>query len=551
MVLFSVASVYFIPLIRDITQEVSNKNLAHFHNHIINAFFLSALWITTKYGIRFLSAHLAYKVLTKLRQDLFQKLNHLSMDFHQNHRIGDLNSRLFSDTDKIFQSLGIILEQFLPNILILLGTITYLSINISWKLTLFSIVAMPLFVYIVMELGKKIKKASGKVQKKLADLNHYSYETLQNIAVVKAFTNEPLVNKRFKKLNDINFLAYMREIKHIIMMEPRILFLQYSSFIIILWYGGSMVVAGDITGPELLSFFSGILLLIDPVLAISKVYGAIQQANAAADRIFSILDTPSTIKNTSKSISPKTIKGAFEFNKVSFSYESSKLEAITNLSLHVKPGKTVALVGSSGAGKSTLINLILRFYDPTSGIITMDGINLKDITIRWLRSHIGYVPQDDILFRGNILDNIRYGNPSSSEKEVIHALKQANAWEFIERLPDKLLTKIGDQGKKLSGGQKQRLSIARAVIRNPHILILDEATSSLDAKSEKLVQDAILKFIKNRTTFVIAHRLSTIMHADTIVVLDHGQILETGTHSDLILKKGHYYKLFNTQFQKT
>ena len=324
--------------------------------------------------------------------------------------------------------------------------------------------------------------------------------------------------------------------------------LQGIVFISIIFFGGRLVANDTITGPQLLSFFTGCALLIDPVIVLSKGYTQIQQSLVSAKRIFEILDTDPKIKSKKNGLK-KQINGKVIIENISFQYDNTKEKVLNNISINAEKGSVIALVGLSGAGKTTLINLIPRFYDVTNGSIKVDDEDIKNYDLNNLRSQIGIVLQDDILFSGTILENIKFGSPKTKVEDVIKAAKAAHAWEFISKCKDKLFTKVGDKGMRLSGGQKQRISIARAILRNPKILILDEATSALDSESENLVKDALINLMKNRTTFVIAHRLSTIKHANKIIVLDNGNIVEEGTHEILLEKNGHYKKLYELQFR--
>jgi len=545
--LFAMSNVYAIPLIRDLSNEVANKNLEHFGNQIINAIVLWTVRVITQFGQVYLMTWLSNRIVIDIQMDVFTKLQSCSQHFFNRWKLGELLTRLFNDTQQVKQAIISSFAEAIPQTLTFLGVLGYLF-YMNWKLTLFTIITVPVFIFIISYFTEVVKRITKQRQKKISDITHIAQESISNMKLVQAYTMESREKKRYYKENLRNFKVNMKTAKFKGIMNSTVLFWQGMVFILLLFFGGRLVSTGEMKGSELISFFTGIMLLIDPISALSKIYMSIQQALVSARRLFEILDDPVHIQNIKNPKTP-TIEGDISFNDISFKYQTNEEYVLTNLSLHAKKGQTVALVGLSGAGKTTIINLIPRFYDVSSGEILVDHIPIKEIDLHTLRSHIGMVLQEDIIFRGTILENIKYGSPGSSEEEIIKAAKQANAWEFIERMPDKLYTKVGDKGQRLSGGQKQRISIARAILRNPKILILDEATSSLDTKSERLVQEALTNLMKGRTTFVIAHRLSTIIHADKIVVLDKGSIVETGTHDELLAKQGHYAQLYNIQFK--
>ncbi len=546
--LFATSNVLFMPLTRDIVNGIAVKEVAYIHNHMINAFLLYALRLAAKAGLTYVMAYVGLSVINTIRIQLFSNLQSLSIDFHHKWKQGDIITRAFMDVEKVKQAIILNFEEVLPNILTLLGVIGYLF-YISWKLTLFAGLSIPLFIFLVSFFTKMIKKVTGQIQRKTSNLTHLFQESLSNIKIIQAFTMEKHQINKFIKATNRNFLATLKETKLKCLQNPSVSYLQFASFAAVVWYGAFEVANGNMTGPNLASFFTGTLLLIDPVIALSNIFTTTQQSLVSAHRIFEILDSEPTIQSpTHPTLLPK-IHGKLEFKNVGFQYSERGEQVLEGFDLSVSAGEIVALVGPSGAGKSTIINLIPRFYDPTSGDIKLDGVDLRAIDLKALRSHIAIVPQESILFRGTILENIRYGKTSATEPEVIDALKQANAWEFVSELPDQIFAKVGDKGFKLSGGQRQRISIARAILRDPRILILDEATSALDSTSEKLVQDALVKLMKNRTTFVIAHRLSTIIHANKIVVIVNGRIDDVGTHEMLIQKAGMYSTLYTTQFE--
>ena len=549
VLLFTAANVFFLPLTRDIVNELADKNLLHINNQIINAILLYGIRLATQQGQMYVMTSISCRITIDIRMELYRKLQKLPQSFYAEWKLGDLLSRLFSDVDKMKEAIIQSFAETLPQMLTFLGIIGYLFI-MNWKLTLFTLVTIPMFVGIIGFAAGKLKINARNIQRKAADITHIAQETLSNVKSVQANTMEEYEIDRFKRENMRSYHTTMIGVGVKAKVEPFISFLQFMVIGLVVWYGGYEMTLGHMSGANLASFFTGIMLLIDPVLALSKVYTNLQQAMASTERVFEVMDLPIEIQTEAMSISPERIKGTVEFKHVTFEYEGAGGAVIRDFNLKVLEGEVIALVGLSGAGKSTLVSLIPRFYDPTEGTICIDDIDIKTMNLHTLRSHMGIVPQEDVLFRGSILDNVRYGKPDATKEEVITALKMANAWEFVEPLSRQLRSVVGDRGRKLSGGQKQRLSIARAILRNPRILILDEATSALDSKSEQLVQDALVALMKNRTTFVIAHRLSTIRHAHKIVVLDKGKIVEMGSHDELIEKNGNYAHLVVLQTQQ-
>ncbi|MAH81029.1 MAG: hypothetical protein CMP39_05065 [Rickettsiales bacterium] len=368
-----------------------------------------------------------------------------------------------------------------------------------------------------------------------------------NIKVIQAYTLESFFIKRFRKVNLNNMTSSMTVLKYKYLKAMVEMFLQGVVVIVLLFIGGSLVSNGKISGPELISYFVGCALLIDPITVFSSCFTSIAQSYISLDRIDDILNQTPRIYNSTNPITQK-INGDVAFENVSFQYLDKGEKVLDSINLSASAGEMIAIVGLSGGGKSTLIDLIPRFYDPLSGRLLIDGIDVKEYDLNCLRSQMGMVLQDDILFSGTILENIRFGNMACSTEDIVNACKMANAWDFISNFPQQLQTNVGDHGRRLSGGQKQRIAIARALLRDPRILILDEATSALDSESERIVQDALYKLMEGRTTFVVAHRLSTIKHANKIIVLDKGRLIEYGSHDELLSKKGKYFELYQVQF---
>jgi subfamily B ATP-binding cassette protein MsbA len=486
------------------------------------------------------------KVIEKLRADIFQKTTALHLGYFTNERKGDLISRLTNDVQEVENSIVSTLKVAFREPATILITF-FLLFFISIELTLFTLLFLPVTGYIISEVVKRLKKKAAEGQAALGKIVNILDESISGIRIIKAFTAQTYINKVFgrelKNYSDISIsMARKNELA-----SPLSQFLGVLVVAGILLYGGNLVLnaSGKLSAS---AFFTYIILftqVLNPAKTISQAVSNIQRGIASADRIFSVIDTPPAIQEKESAIKAAHFKEALCFERVSFRYEQETVLHQINLTL--KKGQAIALVGPSGGGKSTLADLVPRFYDPTEGQITLDGIDIKSLDLQSLRAHIGVVTQESILFNDSVWKNIAFGVEDAKEEDIIRAAKVANAHEFIMELEQGYHTLIGERGTRLSGGQRQRLSIARAVFKNPDILILDEATSALDTESEKLVQEALEKLMQNRTSLIIAHRLSTIQHADEIVVLDKGEIVERGSHKELIEQKGLYYKLSMTQ----
>jgi subfamily B ATP-binding cassette protein MsbA len=417
---------------------------------------------------------------------------------------------------------------------------------ISPELTLFVFIFIPVSGFLISKIGKSLKSHSDKVQKEQGYFLSLLEETLGGLKIIKGFNAEKIFSKRFEDSTMRFFKSSNTLLNRQNLASPTSEFLGIAVISILLWYGGSMVLVDKSLPAEAFIVYMGLAYnILTPAKAISKASYSVKRGNAAAERVLEILETKSSIIDKPDAIVKNRFTNTMRIDNISFKYDQENV--LQNFSLEIPKGHTVALVGQSGSGKSTIANLVTRFYDVNTGSIAIDGIDIKDMTQNSLRGLLGLVTQDSILFNDTIRENLRIGKENASDQEIIAALKIANAWEFVKELPKTIDTNIGDSGNKLSGGQKQRLSIARAVLKNPPIMILDEATSALDTESERLVQNALENMMKNRTSIVIAHRLSTIQNADTIVVLSKGCIVEQGKHADLLAKKGMYYSLVEMQ----
>ena len=419
---------------------------------------------------------------------------------------------------------------------------------LDWKLTFITLITVPLVGQAMNIFGKKLKKSGIVIQERLADINSLLQESISAVRVVKSFVRERHEIARFHRQNELNFQAEMKNVQLTSLLTPTVEFLAAITVTFILWIGGYEVVQGDLTAGALVAFLTYAVNLANPVKRISRIYGTVQRAMAAADRVFDVIDMEETIHDKEGAVPLPEIEGRVAVKDVSFSYKEGA-PALSHVSLEASPGQLIAFVGPSGAGKSTIANLIPRFYEVNEGVIEIDGHDVRDVTLDSLREQIGIVPQETMLFSSSVRENIRYGRLDATDEEIEEAARAANAEEFILQLPEGYETKIGERGLNLSGGQRQRIAIARAILKNPRILILDEATSALDTESEKIVQAALDKLMVGRTSFAIAHRLSTIFNADCIYVIDGGHIVEQGTHEELLAAGGLYSTLYNIQFR--
>ncbi len=487
------------------------------------------------------------RTLADLRQHVYTKIVWLPLSFFDSRRVGELISRITSDVSTLQDTFTFTLAELLRQLLVLAVGIPAIFILYP-KLTIFMLLTFPVLVLAALFFGKFIRKLSKKTQDQLAGSTVIVEETLQSIAVVKSFTNELFEVLRYKKsLDEVVKTAIYASRYRGLFISFTIVAL-FGGIVAVSWYGAYLVQSKEAEVGELFSFVLYTAFIGGSIAGLGDIYSQLQRSVGASERILEILDQPD--EQSKSELTPK-LRGDIGFDHVSFSYPTRQdVSVLKNISFSIKPGEKVALVGPSGSGKSTIINLLMRFYTVGSGIIRVDNKDCKDYNLFDYRNNIGIVPQEVILFGGTIRENIAYGKPGASQQEIQEAAIKANAWEFIESFPEKLETVVGDRGVKLSGGQRQRVAIARAILKDPAILILDEATSSLDAHSEKLVQQALEKLMENRTTVVIAHRLSTIRKVDRIMVIKDGEIAESGSHSELsALDNGIYSNLLKLQLE--
>lgn len=488
--------------------------------------------------------------LANLRLSLYTNLVKLPMTFFSQKRVGELNSRISADITQIQDTLTSTIAEFLRQFILIIGGVILLATE-SFKLTLLMLAVVPLVAVAAVIFGRFIRKYSKQVQDQVAESQVIVEETMQGISIVKAFANEWYEVARYKgKISEVVKLA-IKGGKYRGYFASFIIFCLFGAIVAVVWYGVRLSIAGEMSVGQLISFVLYSTFVGASFGGIAELYAQIQKAIGATERVFELLEeTPEKINATQNGEPLEKIKGNVSFKNVAFSYPSRKeVQVLKDVNFTAEFGQKIAIVGPSGAGKSTISSLLLRFYDIESGEITVDGKNIYNYDLENLRGNMSIVPQDVILFGGTIKENIAYGKPDATDEEIMLAAKQANALNFVEGFPEKFETVVGERGVKLSGGQRQRIAIARALLKNPSILILDEATSSLDSESEKLVQEALEVLMEGRTSIIIAHRLSTIRNADKILVLDNGKITEEGTHQELInLENGTYKNLSNLQF---
>ena len=489
--------------------------------------------------------HIRNGVMASLRKEMYNKIISLPVSFYSEKRKGDVMARMLGDIGEVQNSFFMLLELIVKEPLTIIFSIITMFI-LSWKLTLFVFIFIPISGFIISRIGKNLKSQSLRAQNEGGYMISLAEETLSGLKVVKSYNAEPIFKDKFaSSIQRLLDLSNKIGKKHNL-ASPMSEFLGIITIATLLWYGGSLVLVDKtLEGSIFISFMGLAYNILTPAKAISKASYAVKNGIAAAERVFEILEQENTIDTKNDALVKETFEDKISIENINFRYGEENV--LKNFSIEVPKGKTVALVGQSGSGKSTIANLLTRFYDVNEGAIKVDGTDIRDWNIHSLRSLMGLVTQDSILFNDTIKNNLLIGKPDATDEEILAALKIANAYEFIKDLPQGINTNIGDAGGKLSGGQKQRLSIARAVLKNPPIMILDEATSALDTESERLVQDALEKMMQNRTSVVIAHRLSTIQKADTIVVMQKGEIVEKGNHNELMAKNGTYAKLVSLQ----
>ncbi len=488
-------------------------------------------------------------LIRDLRNSLYRHIHALPLAYFTNERTGNLISRIMNDVPVINTGISATFQTLIREPLLIIVYLT-ITLMISWKLTVIAFVVFPLALLIIAAIGRRVHQESGMVQERIADLTSVLHETISGVKVVKAFGMENFENRKFGAEGQRYLDTILRVTRIRNLASPSTEFLSAAAGAVIIWYGGMQVLEHEVLkASEFLGFLFAIFQLMPPIKELSGVNNRIQEATAAGKRVFEILDTEPIIKDPPRPVHMGEFTTAVEFHAVAFQYADGD-PVLDDISMTIRKGEVVAIVGPSGAGKSTLVDLVPRFYDPTGGSITIDGVDLRSVELKALRDMIGIVTQETILFNDTVRNNIAYGLDDCPIERVIDAARAANAHAFISEMPLGYESRIGERGVKISGGERQRLALARAILKNPPILILDEATSALDTESEILVQEAIERLMAGRTSIVIAHRLSTVQNADRIVVIEGGRIAETGKHAELLKRRGGLYrKLFDLQFR--
>ncbi len=542
------------PVIHRITDYVSRNWLPDQNPLIVTFYVLAMIFLllhlsTTGISIArgFVMARLGQTLVFDMRNDIYQHLQRLSLRYYEDRKTGDIMSRVINDVNSL-QSVIIGPVIGLLSDMLRLVYILYFCLSWDWRLTCLSLTVGPLLLIATAWFGLYMRKIYRLIRKKMGELNALLQDNLSGIRIIKGFAREEYEYKRFADKSDENRMLNIRIAKLMTVFGSGLGTLTQTGSLLVLAYGGIKVLKGGISPGMFVTFLRYIPMLYGPIMGLTRFYASIQRALASVERVFEVLDTEPDIEDKKDAMELPVIRGVVEFKNVSFSY-SDDVEVLKNISLKASPGQMIAFVGPSGAGKTTAVNLVPRFYDPDKGDIFVDGHNLKDIKLKSLREQMGIVLQEPFLFNDTVKSNIGYGKLGATDEEIIEAAKAANAHDFIKEMPNGYDTIIGERGVKVSGGQRQRLSVARAILANPRILILDEATSSVDTETEMLIQDAIQRLVKDRTTFVIAHRLSTIHNADLIVVLDKGNVVEMGRHDELLANEGLYSRLHNVQFK--
>ncbi len=543
------ANLYVPWIVRDVIDKVfANKDMALLNLislGIVVIFFTRGIFY---YGQSYLMNYVGESIVIDVRKLVFRKLMSLSTRFYDKNKLGTLMSYVTNDVQALQAAMVDNSIELITETCVLIGSVGAM-VYLDWQLTAFTFCTFPIVLFFMDFYGKKIRKSGRRIQQASADITSILQETLSSTRVVKSFVREPYEIERFDHQNRVNFDANMKSAKLMGTLSPVIEFVAALGVTAIIWFGGRNVIKGEISAGSLIAFLVYAVNISNPIKRIGRVMGNIQKALAAAERVFGILDLNEEIPEKADAKPLPPVVGDVEFRDVSFEYNPNE-PILKHLNFEAKPGEAVALVGPSGAGKSTIANLVPRFYDVTGGAILVDGQDIRDVTIASLREQVGIVPQETNLFNDTVYNNILYGRLDATKEEVIAAAVAANADEFIRQLPNGYETHLGDRGVNISGGQRQRIAIARAILKDPRILILDEATSALDTESERIVQEALDRLMVGRTSFVIAHRLSTIQNCSKILVLDKGEVVEAGTHDELMALHGLYAHLHDIQFRE-
>ncbi|MDO4177665.1 MAG: lipid A export permease/ATP-binding protein MsbA [Phascolarctobacterium sp.] len=534
-------------IIKDMVDQVlNNKDTSMLSYIVISIIVVFAIRGVAAFMQYYLMNYVGQRVIIDIRGEVFAKIQRLSMSFFDKNKTGEIMSYVTNDVGAMQQALVDNVVDLVTESVILLASIV-MMLYLNWKLFLICMSTFPGIVLFIDVFGRRIRRSGKKIQEATADVTSVLQESVSNPRVIKSFVREDFEINRFNVENERNFSANIKYVKQAATLTPTIEFIAACGVTIILWYGGNAVIDGELTAGALVAFLTYAVNISNPIKRLGRIIGNIQKALAAAQRVFDVMDLPEIVHNEPGAKVLPEVKGAVAFENVDFGYNEDE-KVLSNVSFDIAPGQVVALVGPSGAGKTTIASLLPRFYDVTNGTIKIDGQDIRAFTLESLREHVGIVPQETSLFNGTVYDNILFGRLDATKEEVEAAAKAANAHNFILDLPNGYETLLGDRGVNISGGQRQRISIARAILKNPSILILDEATSALDTESERIVQEALDRLMVGRTAFVIAHRLSTIKNADRILVFEKGQIVEDGNHDELLAKDGLYAHLYNIQY---
>ena len=548
-VLAAAGNLYVPWIIKDVIDSVLAEKNAEMLNiiaaGIIIIFFIRGVCF---YGQNYLMSYVGERVIIDIRSAVYEKLQRLSVSFYDKNKTGTIMSYVTNDVSALQAAMVQNTIDMITEGSVLIGSITAM-VYLDWKLTLFTFCTFPFVLWLMDFFGKRIRKSGRRIQECTADITSILQETVSSARVIKSFVREDYEIKRFCNQNFANFRANMKNAQLMALLTPVIEFVAAIGVTAIIWYGGHGVINGDLTAGSLVAFLVYAVNISNPVKRLTRVVGSIQKALAAAQRVFDVLDMKEEIAEIPGAKALPQIEGSVEFKDVSFAYDKGE-PVLKDVSFKAEPGEVIAIVGPSGAGKSTIANLLPRFYDTTSGSISIDGNNIAEVKVASLREQVGIVPQETVLFNGSLYDNILYGRLEATREEVEAAAKAAKAHNFIMEFPNGYETMLGDRGLNLSGGQRQRIAIARAILKNPRVLVLDEATSALDTESERIVQEALDRLMVDKTSFVIAHRLSTIKNADKILVLQRGRIVEVGTHDELMANNKLYSHLYNIQYRE-